>query len=404
MKMRTSLLACLPLLFTAAAVPAQDAATAARAEWKALIDENFEHAATQYAHLLEELENRSGLPRSLRDEALFTVPPEDWTSGFFPGALWLVFEHTNDPQWREAAEDYTQRVERIQHFTGHHDIGFMLGCSFGEGLRLTGQREYRDVLLQGARSLASRFSPEVGAIRSWDFGSWGYPVIVDNMMNLELLTWAAEESGDESLREIAIAHADKTLEHHFREDASSYHVVDYDPQTGEPLHKQTAQGYADHTAWARGQSWALYGYSMMYRETREPRYLEMAVRIADFLIHHPNLPADRIPYWDYDAPDIPDAPRDSSAGAIMCAALLELSGFVPAEKASDYREVALAQVRSLSSPAYRSEPGANGGFILKHGVGHIPEDHEVDVPLIYGDYYFLEALQRLRDDLALTYP
>lgn len=393
------------LLASAASVSAADAAIDdERAEWLALVDRGFVHAASQYEALLDAIADDPRLPRSLRDGKIHLVPPEDWTSGFFPGALWLIYEHSGDEKWHERARDYTARLESIQNFTGHHDIGFMLGCSYGQGLRLTADPHYREVLLQGAHSLASRFQPEVAAIRSWDFGSWGYPVIVDNMMNLELLTWAADESRHEHFRSIARSHADKTLKHHFRPDASSFHVVDYDPQSGEVVHKQTAQGYADDSTWARGQSWALYGYTLMYRETREPRYLEQAVAIADFLLAHPRLPEDKVPYWDYDAPGIPDEPRDSSAAAIMASALIELSGFVESENATRYLGTAKQQIRSLSSPAYLTTAGGSGGFILDHGVGHIPEKHEVDTPLIYGDYYYLEALQRLREQLRLTYP
>lgn len=396
-----------PLLFTVAAFCASGilaAGSTSRDALLAFIDDNFTFAAEQYAHMLEVLGDDPRLPRGVREGRIFTVEPEDWTSGFFPGSLWLIHEHTGDTALRDAAREYTSRVERIQHFTGHHDVGFMLGCSYGQGLRLTEDPHYRDVLLTGATSLATRFDPTVGAIRSWDFGSWSYPVIVDNMMNLELLTWAANESGDDSLRAIAVAHADTTLENHFRPDASSFHVVDYDPETGAVRGKQTAQGFADDSAWARGQSWALYGYTMMYRETNERRFLEQARRIADFLLAHPNLPADKIPYWDYDAPGIPEALRDTSAAAIMCSALIELSDYVEHDRAAEYLAVAETQLRALAAPPYRSAPGQNDGFILQHGVGHIPENHDVDVPLVYGDYYFLEALGRMQDRARLTYP
>ncbi len=367
-----------------------------------VVRDDFAFAAGQYSTLLANLGDRPGLPRSTTAAGqLKIVGAEDWTSGFFPGSLWLIFEHTGDPKWRTAAEDYTARLEKIRHFTGHHDIGFMLGCSYGNGLRLTQSADYRAVLLDGAQSLASRFRPAAGVIRSWDFGPWRCPVIIDNMMNLELLLWAAKEGGDEQLRTIALSHADRTLANHFRPDHSSFHLVDYDPETGAVLKKQTVQGHADPSAWARGQAWGLYGFTVMYRETRRPEYLAQARRIAQFLVNHPRLPADKIPYWDYDAPEIPAAPRDTSAAAIMCSALVELSGFVPEPEAGQYLHVAELQIRSLSSPAYRGEKGGNGGFLLLHAVGHIPEKHEIDVPLVYGDYYFLEALHRFSDRLAL---
>ncbi|MFT3831024.1 MAG: glycoside hydrolase family 88 protein [Opitutaceae bacterium] len=361
-----------------------------------LVRENFEFAAAQYSGLLEAVRGEPTLPRSFENGRRRMVGSEDWTSGFFPGSLWLLYDYTRDAQWRAAAEDYTGRLAGLRHFAGHHDVGFMLGCSFGQGLRLTQNPEYRAVLVDGAHALATRFRPGAGVIRSWDFGPWRCPVIVDNMMNLELLLWAARESGEPRLREIAVSHANKTLANHFRPDSSSFHLVDYDPETGAVLKKQTVQGFADGTAWARGQAWGLYGFTVLFRETRDPAYLARARAIAGFLLHHPNLPADKIPYWDFNAPDIPRALRDTSAAAIMASALLELSGFVDATAAQEYRDVAACQLRSLSSPAYRAELGGNGGFLLRHGVGHIPERHEIDVPLVYGDYYFLEALLRYR--------
>ncbi len=324
------------------------------------------------------------------------MAPDDWTSGFFPGSLWLLHDYTGEARWKAAAEDYTGRLAGLRHFTGHHDTGFMLGCGFGQGFRLTGRADYRSVLLDGARALATRF----GLIRSWDFGPWAYPVIVDNMMNLELLAWAARESGDTRLLAIATSHADKTLAEHYRSDGSSFHLVDYDPATGAVRGKQTVQGFADGSTWARGQTWGLYGFTMMYRETRRAEYLAHAQRIAGFLLSHPRLPADQIPYWDFDAPDIPRALRDTSAAAVMCSALIELATFSEPTLARQYLGVAETQLRSLSSPAYRAPLGENGGFLLLHAVGHIPEKREIDVPLAYGDYYFLEALLRYQRTLV----
>ena len=383
-----------PLLLAAlAALAPARAAEPAMAE---VIRDDFAFAARQYTTLLDRVQGDPGLPRTAVGGRPATVKPEDWTSGFFPGALWLLHDYTGEARWKAAAEDYTGRLASLRHFTGHHDTGFMLGCSYGQGLRLTGCADYRAVLLDGARALASRFHPEVGLIRSWDFGPWAYPVIVDNMMNLELLTWAARESGEDRLREIATNHADKTLAQHFRPDGSSFHLVDYDPATGAVRGKQTVQGFADDSAWARGQAWGLYGFTMMYRETRRPEYLAQAQRIAGFLLAHPRLPADKIPYWDYDATDIPRAPRDTSAAAVMCSALIELATFSEPALAREYLGVAETQLRSLSSPAYRAPLGENGGLLLLHAVGHIPEKREIDVPLIYGDYYFLEALLRFQ--------
>jgi unsaturated chondroitin disaccharide hydrolase len=367
---------------------------AAQDELLARIPDNFAFAAAQYERLLATITNDPKLPRTFERGRVVTVTPEDWTSGFFPGSLWFLYEYTNDPKWLAAATNYTERLDRIKNFRGHHDVGFMLGCSYWQGLRLTKNPAYRDVLVQGARSLATRYKPEVGLIRSWDFGRWKYPVIMDNLMNLELLTFAARESGEQKLYDIAVEHADKTLQNHFRADFSSYHVVDYNPTNGTVLRKMTQQGTADESAWARGQAWGLYGYTAMFRETGDPAYLAQAVNIANYLRNHPRLPADKIPYWDFDAPGIPNAPRDASAAAIISSALLELSGFVPKELAMKYVALAREQLLSLSSPAYRAASGANGNFILKHSVGSHPEGREIDVPLNYADYYFLEALLR----------
>lgn len=363
----------------------------------ASIPKTFTFAASQYQFLLQNITNSSQQPRTFEGGKLQMVAAKDWTSGFFPGSLWYLFEYTGQPRWKIAAQDYTARIESIKDYRGSHDVGFMLNCSFGNGYRLTHEPHYRDVLLQGAHTLSQRFSPSVGLIRSWDNKKWQYPVIIDNMMNLELLTWAAREGNEPQLRKIAVQHADHTLKNHFRADASSWHVVDYNPAKGEVITKQTHQGAADDSAWARGQAWALYGYTMMYRETRKPEYLAQASKVAGFLINHPRLPADKIPYWDFDATDIPAAPRDASAAAIMASALIELSEFVELAFGAQCLDLARQQLLSLSSPAYLAKLGENGGFLLQHCVGNYPKHSEIDVPLNYADYYFLEALLRYRN-------
>ena len=361
------------------------------------VDAAIRTAAGQYAHLLSRLPDATRLPRTVERGALVRVAPEDWTSGFFPGSLWYLHEATGEARWRDAARRFTRTLEPLQHFRDHHDLGFMLFCSFGNGLRLTGDPAYRAVLVNGARSLATRFDPRVGMIRSWDHGAWSYPVIVDNLMNLELLTWAAREAGEPRLLEIAVRHADATLEHHVRPDGSSYHLVDFDRGTGAVLARRTVQGAADGSTWARGQAWGLYGFTMMYRETRHARYLRQAERMARFVMDHPRLPADRIPWWDFDAPGIPAAPRDASAAAITASALLELAGHAPDPGfAARCRVLAREQLATLVSPAYLAAPGDNGGFLLRHSVGALPHGVEIDVPLVYADYYLLEALLRLR--------
>jgi hypothetical protein len=273
----------------------------------------------------------------------------------------------------------------------------MLYCSFGNGLRLTREESYNEVLMTGAKSLSTRFRPEIGCIQSWGSNSkWQYPVIIDNMMNLELLMWAFKNSNDSSFYKIAVTHADTTMKNHFRQDYSSYHVVSYDTITGRIEKKQTAQGFADESAWARGQVWGLYGYTMLYRETGLTRYLDQAVHIADFLINHPNMPEDLIPYWDFNAPEIPNEKRDASAAAIMASALIELSAYADQERSEKYLDIAEKQILILSTPEYRAGLGENGNFILKHSVGSIPGKSEVDVPLTYADYYYLEAMMRFR--------
>jgi len=372
------------------------AAAEAGALAQPLVDGAIAAASRQYRWLLTQLPEEGKLPRSFADGKWQMVFSRDWTSGFFPGSLWYLYEATGDSFWREAATRYTALLEQEQTNRRTHDVGFMLNCSYGNGYRLTQNPAYREVLLRGAQSLSTRFNPAVGMIRSWDHGAWKYPVIIDNMMNLELLLWAAKEGAQPRLREVALSHADRTILHHFRPDHSTWHVVDFNPADGAVLKKQTHQGAADDSAWARGQSWGLYGYTMMFRETRKPEYLAQAEKIARFLMNHPRLPADKVPYWDYDAPGIPAAPRDASAAAIMASALIELSQLGTPEFGRQCLQFARAQLRSLASPAYFAKPGENGGFLLKHCVGHLPKNSEVDVPLNYADYYFLEALLRYR--------
>lgn len=366
------------------------------------VDAALAVAKTQSLTMAETLINRKDeLPRTFTDSNLLvTSDAKWWCSGFFAGVLWYLYENTGDTVLEKYAREYTIRVKSEEFRTWDHDGGFIIFSSFGNGYRLTGDTAYSKVILQAAYSLASRFNPNIGCIRSWDKASWNeqwqYPVIIDNMMNLELLMWAGKEFDQPNLRKTAELHACTTLRNHFREDNSSYHVVSYDTNTFDPEIKQTAQGYSDESAWARGQGWGLYGYTMMYRESQDQKYLDQAIKIADFIIHHPNMPTDKIPYWDFNAPDVPNALRDASAGAIICSALLELSTLVPEPKASEYMNVARQQLHSLCSDKYLAKPGQNGNFILMHSVGHMPNKSEVDVPLTYADYYFVEALTRYK--------
>lgn len=336
-------------------------------------------------------------PRTLNAKGeLVLVASRDWTSGFFPGVLWFLYEATGKQQWAAEARAATARIEQ-EKFNGRtHDMGFKVYCSFGTGYRLTQDPAYRDVILQAAKTLSTRFYPKVGTLLSWDHSrdKWKFPVIIDNMMNLELLFAATRLSGDSSFYKIAVSHANTTMKNHFRPDYSSYHVVDYDSTNGQVLKKQTHQGYSHESAWARGQAWALYGYTMCYRETKNPAYLQQAEHIAAFILNHPNLPADLIPYYDFNAPGIPNEPRDASAGALNASALYELSLY--SKNGKMYRDKADQMLASLNKH-YRPQPGQARGFLLLHSTGSKPSNSEVDVPLSYADYYFMEALLRQQE-------
>lgn len=365
-----------------------------------IISENVDNAKIQLKYLLEASEagDTVRIPSTYQNGEIVYVPVDDWVSGFFAGTLWYMYELTGDEYWADHARKHTEILDTIQYLKWHHDIGFMIYDSYGNGLRLKNPDGYKDVIVNAAKSLSTRFRPAAGIIQSWDAdkgwqanNGWKCPVIIDNMMNLELLMKATEFTGDSTYYNIAVSHADQTMKNHYRPDYSTYHVVDYDPETGEVRGRYTAQGYSDESAWARGQAWSLYGYTVMYRYTGDKKYLEQAEKVADFILNHPNMPEDLIPYWDFDCPDIPDTYRDASAGAIMASALYELFGFTGNDM---YKEKADKMIESLSSPAYRAAQGTNGGFILMHSVGSIPHGSSIDVPLNYADYYFLEALIR----------
>jgi len=333
-------------------------------------------------------------PRSVEEGQIVMAPRSDWTSGFYPGALWMMYGLTSDDYWKEKSIDFTLPLEQEKWNGKTHDMGFKMYCSFGKAWDYTQNTEYRDILIQSAKTLATRFKPNVGCIRSWDHNSdkWDFPVIIDNMMNLELLFWAAKETGNELFKEIAICHAETTMNNHFRDDFSSYHVVDYNPLTGEVQRKNTHQGYSDGSAWSRGQAWGLYGYTMVYRESRDRKFLRQAEHIADYILNHPNFPENHIPYWDFDAPNIPDEPYDASAAAIIGSALYELSTF--SEEGATYLTAANKIFDSLMSSQFLADPLKNSGFMLKHSTGSKAHSSEVDVPLVYADYYFIEMLLR----------
>jgi len=362
------------------------------------IEQNFTDAAAQYKLLMKNLPADS-FPKTYYPEIKKYGFSNSgwWCSGFYPGTLLYLYEQNKDASLYKEALRIDEILKKEQFNTGTHDLGFMMYCSFGNANRLAPQPAYKEILLNSAKSLSTRFNANVGCIKSWDSKDPNdFLVIIDNMMNLELLFWATHVSGDSSFYKIALTHANTTMKNHYRPDFSSYHVLNYNKETGAVKQKKTAQGYADESAWARGQAWGLYGYTVMYRETKDKKYLDQANHIAHFILSHPNLPADKIPYWDFNATGIPNVLRDASAAAIMASALIELSGYSSAAEAKEYMQVTETILRSLSAPPYKAAAGDNGGFLIQHCVGHLPQKSEVDVPLTYADYYFVEAMKRYK--------
>lgn len=346
---------------------------------------------------LKSLGDTEEYPKSVSGkDAWVTGPIKGWTSGFFPGVLWYTYKITEDNNLIESAKKWTEGLSSLQSYSGSHDIGFMVFCSFGNGYLITKNEEYRKVILQTSKTLLTRFDHKIGCIRSWDHSKdkWEYPVIIDNMMNLEMLFWASQNGGTKEMYDVAVKHAETTMKNHFRPDGSSYHVVGYNPVDGSVKSKNTHQGYSDESCWARGQAWAIYGFTMAYRFTKDERFLNTAKKAADYFLK--NLPKDMVPYWDFNAPDIPNEPRDASAAAIASSALFELSGYVKdKELQKKYSNNGTAILESLSSSSYfLHEAGTLG--IIGHAVGNKPKNDQVDVTLIYGDYYFLEALIRYK--------
>lgn len=383
---------------------------------KAFVKENMEFASKQCQLMLKtSSKGKSVMPHSLSKDG---TPSKGsiylWTAGFFPGTLWYVSEYTRDNALQDSALVYTKKMEPVKTFTDNHDIGFMMYCSYGNANRFAPNKSYEDILVESARSLCTRFHEESGTIQSWNgFRTWhgdkvyNYPVIIDNMMNLELLFHASKVTGDDKYSKVAVSHAEKVMKNQVRDDYSCYHIIYYDKVTGKPIKGETSQGYADNSAWSRGQAWGIYGFTMVYRETKDPRFLKTAQKMAEFYINHPNLPSDKVAYWDFNAYQEGYTPgirsnankvvanyRDASAAACTASALLELSTYTKGEKGKLYLETAKKIMHSLASPAYRAQEGTNGDFILMHSVGSIPHNSEIDVPLTYADYYFVEALFR----------
>ena len=331
-------------------------------------------------------------PDSLANK-MHTIDIYDWTSGFFPGSLWYAYELTGNEELKKYAIKYTNLLAPLQTVKNTHDIGFMVNCSFGNALRLAPNDTIQPVIVKSADNLCSRFDKRIGCIRSWDFGHWNFPVIIDNMMNLDLLFNAWHLTGDQKYYDVAVTHALTTMKHHFRKDYTCFHVVSYN-NDGTVEEQCTHQGKNDASAWARGQAWAVYGYTRCYRETKDKRFLQQAIHVADMIMNRVKT-EDKIPYWDYDAPATKETPRDASAASVTASAFLELCSYAPdGKKYSDYAEKIL---RSLSGKNYLAQPGQNMGFILMHSVGSLPHDSEIDSPLNYADYYYLEALCRYKN-------
>lgn len=366
-----------------------------------VINNDINFSTRQYSLMLQQIgrEGKVRIPKTIdKLGRMVYIPIDDWCSGFFPGSLCYLYQLTNDKSWLLQSKRFTEALDSIQYLTWHHDVGFMIGSSYLNIYRLSPNKAYKKAIIQTAKSLCTRFRKKAGVIQSWNVDrgwqskrGWTCPVIIDNMMNLELLFEATRLSGDSTYWKVAVSHANKTLENQFRKDGSCYHVVDYDPNNGAVLHRQTAQGYADNSAWARGQAWAVYGYTVCYRYTHDRKYLDQTVKTLNFVMQNPNLPEDLIPYWDFDAPNIPNEPRDASSAACIASALYEMNNYLPD---NGYTSLADRIIRSLSSPEYRAPLGKNGCFLLMHSVGSIPHNNEIDVPLNYADYYFLEALTR----------
>ena len=354
-----------------------------------IVKKNFELAEIQYQAMLKKAMDITCFPRTVKQDKLWCVPAEDWTSGFWPGILWYMYEYTKNNRWKDEAMKWTHSLKDIQFFVGHHDVGFMMYCSYGNGFRLTANPKYIPILVQSAKTLCKRYSYNVGCIQSWNArksigrkNTWEYPVIIDNMMNLELLFWATQATNDSVYWDIAVSHAEKTMKNQIRSDFSSYHVVNYAPDTGEILHRQTAQGYADSSTWARGQAWGIYSFTMVYRYTKDERFLQTAINMADFFLNHKNLPNDCIPYWDFNAgekgfnpdfeyvsSDYKVIPRDVSAACIVASALFELCGYVSdINKKQTYYDMGIRILNNLSNNYYRAKEKENHGFTPKKRV------------------------------------
>lgn len=332
-----------------------------------------------------------------------TTNVRNWTSGFWPGILWYAYEHSKDEEIKQYAEKFTAPLIEISETPArNHDIGFMINCSFGIGYRLIGSEDYKQTLLNAAETLATLFNPQIGSILSWPnkLKEFRHNTIIDNMMNLELLYWASKNGGSKKLYDIAVSHAEVTMKHIVREDNSTFHVASFDENTGEFLKAFTHQGYADNSMWARGQAWGIYGFAISARETDRKDFLETSINLAIHFLER--LPEDGIPYWDFDAPEIPNESKDASAAAIAACGMLEISNLVDDKEMKEhFIHSAKSLIEKLSSKNYVS--GSKNQAFLLHSTGHRPKNSEVDVSIVYADYYYIEALLRLQKiEMAYT--
>lgn len=378
----------------------------AKASGEFCLEDALSYCNTKVDKTLMELHNQPDsvaykmMPRNIENDDTCwhcrKATADEWCAGFWPGVLWMDYEFTHDEAKREEAERFTQSLEFLSEQPAFdHDLGFLMFCSYGNAYRLTHNPHFKQVILNTADTLATLFNPKVGTILSWPRNVkvlGGHNTIMDNMINLEMLFWAAKNGGDHRLYDIAVKHAEVTMEHAFRPDYTSYHVAIYNPDTGEFIKGMTHQGLSDSSMWARGQAWAIYGYTVVYRETRDRRFLDFARKVTD--VYLARLPEDYVPYWDFDAPNTADTPRDASAASVVASALLELQGYVDQETGDRYRKSAEKMLASLSSDSYRSSDHRSS--FLDHSVGHHPAGSEIDAAIIYADYYYLEALLRLK--------
>ncbi len=376
------------------------------------VEKDLAYCHRQVGRALEGLKRNGGwdymqMPRNILAEDLQAgrtewncrpATPEEWCGGFWPGVLWYDYEYSGEAYIGRQARNYTASLGYLADRDPYdHDLGFLVYCSFGNGMRIEPSAAYRDIIVGTARQLVRLFNPRVGTILSWprevDRQGWPHNTIMDNMMNLEMLFWASRNGGGQDLYDIAVRHAETTMRHHFRPDGSCYHVAVYDTLTGDFVKGVTHQGYSDASMWARGQSWAIYGYTMVYRETRDPRFLDFAQKVTDiYLKRLPERSDDWVPLWDFDDPS-PSAPKDASAACVVASALLELCGYVSPEKGKEYHEAAERMLESLGR-SYQS--GDRCVSFLLHSTGHHPAGSEIDASIIYADYYYYEALLRLR--------